>query len=224
MAPKGRDARGAARASTAMSMRSASAARSSANSGSRRIRPATRPAPRAKSRNGAIRRRRRSRRELAAEIYGLDMLAANVEDEAHNTTRFIVLSKTKQWAAPNDGPTITTFIFRVRNVPAALYKALGGFATNGVNMTKLESYMVDGEFAATRFLADADGHPGPAGAGAGAGGIAVLLQGNGNSRRLSGEHVPRHQYPRVRIWGLSLASRALLARRTTLAMQSSPPS
>ncbi len=96
---------------------------------------------------------------LAAEIYGLDVLAENVEDEAHNTTRFVVLSKTKQWAAQNVGPTMTTFIFRVRNVPAALYKALGGFATNGVNMTKLESYMVDGEFAATRFLADVDGHP-----------------------------------------------------------------
>ncbi len=96
---------------------------------------------------------------LAASIYGLDILAENVEDEAHNTTRFVVLSKTKQWAAPNNGPTMTTFIFRVRNVPAALYKALGGFATNGVNMTKLESYMVDGEFAATRFLADVDGHP-----------------------------------------------------------------
>ena len=100
-----------------------------------------------------------ARAALAAEIYGLDILAENVEDDAHNTTRFVVLSKTTQWAAPNAGPTMTTFIFRVRNVPAALYKALGGFATNGVNMTKLESYMVDGEFAATRFLADVDGHP-----------------------------------------------------------------
>jgi prephenate dehydratase len=96
---------------------------------------------------------------LAADIYGLDILASNVEDEAHNTTRFIVLSRTSQWAPADCGPTMTTFIFHVRNVPAALYKALGGFATNGVNMTKLESYMVDGEFAATRFLADVDGHP-----------------------------------------------------------------
>jgi prephenate dehydratase len=96
---------------------------------------------------------------LAAEIYNLDILAEDVEDEAHNTTRFVVLSKTAQWAAPDNGPTMTTFIFRVRNVPAALFKGLGGFATNGVNMTKLESYMVDGEFAATRFLADVDGHP-----------------------------------------------------------------
>ncbi len=96
---------------------------------------------------------------LAADIYGLDILAENVEDEAHNTTRFVVLSKTRQWA-PSDTPaTVTTFIFRVRNVPAALFKSLGGFATNGVNMTKLESYMVDGEFAATRFLADVEGHP-----------------------------------------------------------------
>ena len=100
---------------------------------------------------------------LAGEIYGLKTLRENVEDAAHNTTRFVVLSKTPQWAAPGNGPVATTFIFRVRNVPAALYKALGGFATNGVNMTKLESYMVDGEFTATQFLADVDGHPEDAG-------------------------------------------------------------
>ena len=96
---------------------------------------------------------------LAANIYGLDVLAENVEDEAHNTTRFIILSRTPQWPEPENGATVTTFVFRVRNVPAALYKALGGFATNGVNMTKLESYMVEGEFTATQFLADVDGHP-----------------------------------------------------------------
>ena len=96
---------------------------------------------------------------LAAEIYGLDILAENVEDETHNTTRFVVLSKTAQWAERGQDPLVTTFVFRVRNVPAALYKALGGFATNGVNMTKLESYMVEGEFSATQFLADVDGHP-----------------------------------------------------------------
>ncbi len=96
---------------------------------------------------------------LAADIYGLDVLAENVEDAAHNTTRFVVLSKTPAVASPGNGPVVTTFVFRVRNVPAALYKALGGFATNAVNMTKLESYMVEGEFTATQFLADVDGHP-----------------------------------------------------------------
>jgi len=96
---------------------------------------------------------------LAAEIYGLDIIAENIEDEAHNTTRFIILSRDADWAPANNGPTVTTFVFRVRNVPAALYKALGGFATNSVNMTKLESYQLDGEFFATQFYADVDGHP-----------------------------------------------------------------
>ncbi|MFT4188055.1 MAG: prephenate dehydratase [Aeromicrobium sp.] len=96
---------------------------------------------------------------LAAEIYGLDVLAADVEDEDHNTTRFIVLSREDVQASAGNGPVVTTFVFNVRNLPAALYKALGGFATNGVNMTKLESYMVDGEFTATQFLAEVDGHP-----------------------------------------------------------------
>jgi prephenate dehydratase len=96
---------------------------------------------------------------LAAEIYGLNILKENVEDEANSTTRFIVLSREKNWAKPGNGKTITTFVFRVRNVPAALYKGLGGFATNGVNMTKLESYMVGGNFFATQFYADVEGHP-----------------------------------------------------------------
>ncbi|WP_372728850.1 prephenate dehydratase [Nocardioides sp.] len=95
---------------------------------------------------------------LAAEIYGLEILAEDVEDEDHNTTRFVVLSPELIEAEPGTGPVVTSFIFNVRNIPAALYKALGGFATNGVNMTKLESYMVGGEFTATQFLAEVDGH------------------------------------------------------------------
>jgi prephenate dehydratase len=95
---------------------------------------------------------------LAAEIYGLEILKSDVEDETHNTTRFVVLSAEPDDAEPDEGPVITTFIFRVRNIPAALYKALGGFATNGVNMTKLESYQTEGTFNATMFFADIEGH------------------------------------------------------------------
>ena len=96
---------------------------------------------------------------LAAQTYGLDILARDVEDHGHNTTRFLVMSPEPSPAAAGNGPVKTTFVFRVRNLPAALYKAMGGFATNGVNMTKLESYMVDGAFTATQFYADIEGHP-----------------------------------------------------------------
>jgi prephenate dehydratase len=96
---------------------------------------------------------------LAAEIYGLEVIREDIEDESHNTTRFVVLSATPKDAGPEEGPVITTFVFRVRNVPAALYKAMGGFATNGVNMTKLESYQIEGQFSATQFYADIEGHP-----------------------------------------------------------------
>ena len=96
---------------------------------------------------------------LASDLYGLDILEENVEDTENNITRFVVLSKTKQWAERQpDVPMVTTFVFRVRNVPAALYKAMGGFATNGVNMTKLESYQL-GAFTATQFYVDIEGHP-----------------------------------------------------------------
>jgi prephenate dehydratase len=96
---------------------------------------------------------------FAAEVYGLDILASGIEDAAHNTTRFLVISKTPEEPAADAGRVKTTFVFRVRNVPAALYKAMGGFATNGVNMTKLESYMLDGSFTATQFYADIEGRP-----------------------------------------------------------------
>ncbi|MGV1014840.1 MAG: prephenate dehydratase, partial [Methyloceanibacter sp.] len=97
--------------------------------------------------------------KLAAEVYGLVVAKADIEDAAHNTTRFVVLAAKPIRTRPGNGPIITSFVFRVRNVPAALYKALGGFATNGVNMTKLESYQLEGSFNATMFYADIEGHP-----------------------------------------------------------------
>jgi prephenate dehydratase len=96
---------------------------------------------------------------LAAKIYGLQILKKNVADAKHNTTRFVVLSRKPKWPSRTQRRVMTTFVFQVRNIPAALYKALGGFATNGINMTKLESYMVGGSFSATQFYADVEGHP-----------------------------------------------------------------
>ncbi len=97
--------------------------------------------------------------ELAGEIYGLEVLARHIEDQSNNTTRFLVMDTKPDLSRRGDSGMMTTFVFRVRNIPAALYKAMGGFATNGVNMVKLESYMVDGVFTATQFYADIEGHP-----------------------------------------------------------------
>jgi len=97
--------------------------------------------------------------ELAGKIYGLVSLRQNIEDAEHNTTRFLVMAREAREAANDGSLAVTSFVFNVRNVPAALYKALGGFATNGINMTKLESYMVGGQFTATQFYADVEAHP-----------------------------------------------------------------
>ena len=96
---------------------------------------------------------------MAAEYYDLKIIRKNVEDENHNTTRFIILSHEPDDAEPDGKPTITSIVFRVRNVPAALYKAMGGFATNSVNLTKLESYIIGGSFSAAQFYVDIEGHP-----------------------------------------------------------------
>ncbi|HEX8446003.1 MAG TPA: prephenate dehydratase [Sphingomonas sp.] len=97
--------------------------------------------------------------EMAAALYGLEVIAHGLEDAAHNMTRFVVLAKAPPAGPPPEGPSMTTLIFEVRNVPAALYKAMGGFATNGINMTKLESYQRGGSFAATEFYCDVEGRP-----------------------------------------------------------------
>ncbi|MEM9434281.1 MAG: prephenate dehydratase [Pseudomonadota bacterium] len=97
--------------------------------------------------------------ELAADIHGLEVLARDIEDHASNTTRFLIMANEADLSVRGDSVMITSFVFRVRNIPAALYKAMGGFATNGINMTKLESYMVGGAFTATQFYADIEGHP-----------------------------------------------------------------
>ncbi|MEM7005866.1 MAG: prephenate dehydratase domain-containing protein, partial [Pseudomonadota bacterium] len=96
---------------------------------------------------------------LAADVYGLDVLAENIEDAEHNTTRFVIMSREPGDLQADAGDAVTAFIFQVRNIPAALYKAMGGFATNGLNMTKLESYQIGGSFTATQFYAEIEGHP-----------------------------------------------------------------
>ena len=96
---------------------------------------------------------------LAGQLYGLDTLLPNVHDQPHNTTRFVIMAREPAEVSPDDGPVVTSLVFRVRSVPAALYKAMGGFATNGVNITKLESYMIDDRFTVTQFYADIEGHP-----------------------------------------------------------------
>jgi prephenate dehydratase len=100
-------------------------------------------------------------RELAerGDTTRADIVQQDIEDESHNTTRFVILSPERRDAAAGSGDVVTSFVFRVRNVPASLYKAMGGFATNGVNMTKLESYQLEGQFSATQFYADIEGHP-----------------------------------------------------------------
>lgn len=97
--------------------------------------------------------------ELAGEIYGLEVLARHIEDHDRNTTRFLIMAREADLSRRGTSGMVTSFVFRVRNIPAALYKAMGGFATNGVNMTKLESYMINGSFTATQFFAEIEGHP-----------------------------------------------------------------
>lgn len=97
--------------------------------------------------------------EMAAGIYGLHVLARHIEDHDRNTTRFLIMSREPDFKPRGQAGMVTSFVFRVRNIPAALYKAMGGFATNGVNMTKLESYMIGGQFTATQFYAEVEGHP-----------------------------------------------------------------
>ena len=96
---------------------------------------------------------------LAGEIYDLESLGSDIQDVAHNTTRFLIMSKEPVDPDPAEGPVVTTFVFRVRSVPAALYKSLGGFATCGVNITKLESYIIDASFTVAQFYLDIEGHP-----------------------------------------------------------------
>ena len=161
------------------------------SSASGRSSPPTPRARRGRLPRPATRRAPPSPRGWPRKSTSSTILAEDIEDETHNTTRFIVLAREAKWAKSGTGPMITTFLFRVRNVPAALYKTLGGFATNGVNMTKLESYMVEGNFFATQFYADVEGHPEDKQPRARVRGAVVLFEGNEDPRRLSGACVPR---------------------------------
>ena len=145
----------------------------------------------AKSRNKA---RAAIASPLAGKIYGLKVLAPDVQDVAYNTTRFIVLSRERQWAPHGKGPTVTTLMFQVRNIPGALYKALGGFATSRVNITKLESYMEYGSFLATQFYADVEGHPDDAEMGHALEELKFFSKELQDIRCLSGGSVPRHVF------------------------------
>jgi hypothetical protein len=152
--------------------------------------------------------------ELAGEIYGLDVLARHIEDHDTNTTRFLIMAQDPDMTRRADH-MMTTFVFRVRNIPAALYKAMGGFATNGVNMTKLESYMVDGSFTATQFYADIEGHPEDAQRATGAGGAGVfhqLPEGSGNLPGGSRTGLRGPHSPQLTRWSCNVASRQAVKR------------
>ena len=97
--------------------------------------------------------------KLAGEIYGLDVVAPNVENARNNTTRFLIMAREPEIPEDDGGAFITSFIFKAKNIPAALYKALGGFATNGINITKLESYLLEGKFVSAQFYAEIESHP-----------------------------------------------------------------
>ena len=161
--------------------------------GSSRSSPPTPPARRARSPRASDTTRAAIASRLAAEIYGLDILKENVEDEAqYDHALHRAVAREEMGDAAATGKVVTTFVFRVRNVPAALYKAMGGFATNGVNMTKLESYMVGGNFFATQFYADVEGHPDDRALVFALEELAFFSKELTHPRRLSGARVPRH--------------------------------
>ncbi len=149
---------------------------------------------------------------LAAGLYGLDIMAENVEDSENNITRFVILSRDENWArrqsqgeAP-DETIVTTFVFNVRNIPAALYKAMGGFATNGINMTKLESYQLGGRFVATQFYADIEGHPDDEPVRHALDELRFFFREGPNSRRLQGSCDARQAQPELSLPQIFISS------------------